>query len=204
VPKHLIWDFDGTMYDTYPQMTEALLAALRGYGRTADAREAYALIKKTLFTAVTVYAERFGLPPDALMAAFRARHAQQGGFPPMPGLRACLAQTARLGCRHYLFTHRDRRAVEQMAADGLLPYFTECVTREDGFADKPSPEAVLHLMDVHGFTAKGAYMIGDRDIDIGAGHAAGVAGVLYDPGGFYPELKAEHRICDLREIPALV
>ncbi len=202
--RHLIWDFDGTLYDTYPQISEALLQALSSFGYAADYDEAYALNKQTLFTAVSVYAERFGIPVDALMTAFRERHAAQAAFPAMPGLRECLEATAATGCRHYLFTHRDRVAVKQLEADGLAPFFSECVTREDGFADKPSPEAVLHLMSRHGFAARDALMIGDRDIDVNAGHAAGVAGVLLDTGGFYPDLKAEYRIDRLADIPALL
>jgi phosphoglycolate phosphatase-like HAD superfamily hydrolase len=204
VRKHLIWDFDGTLYDSYPQITEAFLDALSSFGRAAEYDEVYALNKKTLFAAVTVYAERFSLPADALMAAFRQRHGAQGAFPVMPGLRECLEATAETGCRHYLFTHRDRLAVQQLESDGLAPFFTECVTREDGFADKPSPEAVLYLMDRHRFAARDALMIGDRDIDVGAGHAAGVAGVLLDPDGFYPRVEAEYRINRLDEIPALL
>lgn len=202
--RHLIWDFDGTLYDTYPQMTEALLAALGEFGQTADYNEAYGLIKITLFHAANVYARRFSLPVDALIAAFHVHHAAQTAFPAMPGLESCLTQTKQSGCSHYLFTHRDRRAVTQLEADGFTRYFTGYVTREDGFADKPSPEAVQYLMRRYGFAAGDALMIGDRDIDMGSGQAAGVAGVLLDPGGYYPEWKAEYLIQSLAEVPALI
>lgn len=202
--KNLIWDFDGTLYDTYPQMATALVAALGDFQCKANETEAYALMKKTLFYAVTVYADRFGLQTEALLAAFRMRHAEQQTFIPMAGLTDCLQAAAALGCRHYLFTHRNRRAVDQLAADGLLPLFTDCVTREDGFADKPSPEALLHLMRLYRFPADDAYMIGDRDIDIDAGNAAGIAGVLLDPDSYYPDVAARYRIGSLSELPALI
>ncbi|MDD3214837.1 MAG: HAD-IA family hydrolase [Eubacteriales bacterium] len=202
--KNLVWDFDGTLYDTYPQMAVALVKALEDFHCKADEAEAYALMKKTLFYAVTVYAERFGLKTEVLLAAFRERHAEQRAFVPMAGLVDCLEATASLGCRHYLFTHRDHRAVDQLATDGLLRLFTDCVTREDGFADKPSPEALLYLMNLHRFPAAEAYMIGDRDIDIDAGNAAGIAGVLLDPGRYYPQVAARYRIVTLNELPALL
>ena len=109
-----------------------------------------------------------------------------------------------MGCRHYLFTHRDRKAIVQLADDGLVPFFEDAITRESGFADKPSPEAIEHLIHVHGFRARDALMIGDRDIDIQSGQAAGAAGVLFDPDGFYPGLKADFSIRSLGDVPLLV
>ena len=73
---HIIWDYDGTLYDTYPQMTLALMAALRGFGQDASYAEAYSLLKKTVFYGVSVYAVRYQIPAGALLAAFRTYHAQ--------------------------------------------------------------------------------------------------------------------------------
>ena len=203
-PLHLIWDFDGTLYDAYPRMTGDLVAALAQFGVTADAVEVYALIKQTLFHGATTLAARYGLDDQELLAAFRKQHRDVKRLPPMPGLPACLADTAALGCRHYLFTHRDRGAVKMLQGDGLDVFFSDYITRENRFADKPSPEAILYLMEKHGFRAQDAYMIGDRDIDILAGQTAGAEGILLDPDGFYPALSAEHRIQSLAEIPAIM
>ena len=202
--KHLIWDFDGTLYDTYPLMTAALQQALADYHATVDYDEALALMKKTLFLAVETYAARFGIPGDALLAAYHRHHAQQKNFPAMPGLAQCLARTSLLGCKHYLFTHRDEVALQQLASDGLLGFFTSTVTRGDGFAYKPSPEAILHLMSQYGFPAREACMIGDRDIDISSGRAAGIGTILLDPDGFYNEIQADIRVRSLSEIAQLV
>ena len=197
---YLIWDFDGTLYDTYPQMAQALMLALADFHCKAEYAEAYALIKKTVFHAITTYAERFRINPDDLQARFFEYHHRQDEFPPMAGMADCLHATQRMGCRHYLFTHRNRGAVEQIAADGLDGYFVDYVTHEDGFPDKPAPDAILHLMRTHAFAAGDAYMIGDRDIDIASGHAAGTGGILYDPEGFYPGLAVEYQARTMEDI----
>ena len=36
-------------------------------------------------------------------------------------------------------------------------------------------------------------MVGDRPIDIGAGHAAGIPGCLFDPEALHPETPCEFR-----------
>lgn len=200
----LIWDFDGTLYDTYPCMTALLLQTLAELGAREDTAVACTLIKRTLYGGVAELARRHGLDGDALLAAFQAKRRAEERMPPMPGLAQCLQDTARLGCRHFLFTHRDEGALRQLEADGLAGYFTEAVTREHGFAEKPSPEAVLHLMHTNGFSASNALMVGDRDIDILSGHAAGVRGVLLDPGGYYPGFPAEYRVDSLAEIASVV
>jgi HAD superfamily hydrolase (TIGR01509 family) len=202
--KHLIWDFDGTLYDTYPQMAKALVAALADFGCAGEERDAYERMKVTLYHAICSYAQQFHLDADTLMAAFRAHHGLQATLPMMLGLADCLRQTTAMGCRHYLFTHRDRRALAQLEADRLRGSFADSVTREDGFADKPSPEAILHLMSKHGFPAADAYMIGDREIDMASGRAAGTGCILLDPEGLYIGAQVDYRIDTLAEIPALL
>ena len=47
-------------------------------------------------------------------------------------------------------------------------------------------------------------MVGDRGIDIEAGHNAGMRGVLFDPDGFYPGVRAELRAASMAELPRLL
>ena len=190
----LIWDFDGTLYDSYPQMTHTLVEILKEHHRQVDAAEAYRLIKQTVYTGIRVYAERFSLPTDALYTAFRKRQDVSVPFPLMAGAADCLRQTHAAGYRHILYTHRNHAAVEQLQTDGLAALFTDFLTREDGFPEKPAPNALRHLMRKHGFTAGEAIMIGDRDIDMQAAEGVGMAGILYDPGTYYPDLTPLYRV----------
>lgn len=77
------------------------------------------------------------------------------------------------------------------------------VTRTDGFPDKPAPDALLAMMARNGVRPEEAAMVGDRDIDIDAGHNAGMSGILFDPDGFYPALRVEMRVSSMRELSGL-
>ncbi len=201
---HLCWDFDGTLYDTYAQVTTAMEEALGQWGLAYPRQEIYNLLKRSVYHACSTLAERLALPLEALMEAFMGRHRAIGSFPPYEGAAACLSILRQAGFRHYLYTHRDRSAIRQLEADGLALLFADCVTREDGFADKPAPEALLFLCQKHGFAPHEAVMIGDRDIDIRAGVNAGMETLLFDPEGFYPELRATWHVIRLEEIPPLL
>ena len=47
-------------------------------------------------------------------------------------------------------------------------------------------------------------MVGDRDIDVDAGHNAGTAGCLYDYEGFYKDASADHFVQKLAELKAIL
>lgn len=202
--SHLCWDFDGTLYSTYTQMVRSTLYALDDLGFYVPPAETYALLKRSVYHACQTLARRFDVPADRMMEAFLRHHQAETGWAYYAEADVCLYQLKRSGCKHYLYTHRDRKAVRQLAMDDLAGYFTDFITRDDGFPDKPAPDALQHLCAKHGFDPKTAVMIGDRDIDIQAGHNAGMRGILFDPDGFYPDLDVEYRMTTMAELCSLV
>ena len=61
----------------------------------------------------------------------------------------------------------------------MTELFDYCVTSENNFAAKPSPEAMNHIVEVNGLDRNETVMIGDREIDVLAGKNAGTYGCLY-------------------------
>ena len=51
----LIYDFDGTLFDTYPVFTEALLIFLKRHGIESDYETAYKRLKVTVGYALRSY-----------------------------------------------------------------------------------------------------------------------------------------------------
>ena len=99
--KHLIWDFDGTLYDTYSQITGALLQALDDYHcRGVSPQEAYGLLKVSVYHACCVYAERYALTTDELLTAFQKYHRAEKQFYPSHDAKLCLLTTRSMGCKH--------------------------------------------------------------------------------------------------------
>lgn len=200
--KHLFWDFDGTLYDSYPKIVTGLFLALDELGIAQDAnpREALRLLKTSVSHALTYYANQSNTPMDIMKQTFLKHHLNQIDFKPYAGMESCLRRLSDAGIRHYLYTHRNGQAIIQLKDDGLYSFFTDAVTQDDGFPSKPAPDALLSLMERNGIMPNQAAMIGDRAIDTDAGHNAGMMGILFDPDDFYAELDVDLRVTSLDEL----
>lgn len=186
------WDFDGTLFDTYPRINRAMQKALADLGMDVSIEQLIPLTKVSLpHTAQTLMGER----AKELLDAYHA-HAEEEGYdtmPPFAGAVRLLQSVCAHGGHNYLYTHRSRNALDALAHYGIAGYFTDVVTSEDHFPRKPAPDALLYLMDKHHLSPSQCVMIGDRDIDLLSGIHAGMSGALFDPEGFYPDFDTPYR-----------
>ena len=200
--RHLFWDFDGTLYDSYPQITDAFAQAMEAMALSPMPTRQNLLkeLKVSVYHAADFYAQHYGVDSQELMGHYRGFERQTKLFFPYAGLAECLEALHAAGFHHYLYTHRDRKAIEQLETDDLWHLFDDAVVRTDGFADKPAPDALLAMMARNHLTPDVCAMVGDRDIDIQAGQNAGMSGILFDPDGFYAHLPAALRVTSLTEL----
>ena len=193
------WDFDGTLFDTYPRVNRAIQKALKDLGIDASVEEIAPLSKVNIGHALqTLASDQY---PQAKQQY--DLHAEEEGYDtmrPYDGAERLLQSVCEHGGRNYLYTVRSRTAVDALRHYGLDKYFTDCVSKEDGFPRKPAPDALLYLMDKYGLQAENCIMIGDRDIDLGSGVNAGMACALFDPGHYYDGYAADYRCTSLHDM----
>lgn len=183
-----LWDFDGTLFDTYPAANAALLESLAVWRIREDPEETMARLKVRQGPAVQYFQEKHRLPEGRLFEEFRRREALLvPKSKPFPEADALCREIVRRGGRNLLYTHRDRLAWEMMESAGLAPFFSGGVTGEDGFPSKPAPDAILSLLKIHGIPPGQALMIGDRLIDVQAAQNAGIAGCWWTEKADSPE-----------------
>ena len=101
-------------------------------------------------------------------------------------------------------THRGMGAKNYMDAWGLSPYFDVYVTADDGLPRKPAPDMVQRVLDKTGLPASDFMMMGDRELDILAAHAAGVKGCLFTNGKENIQTEAEYKIREFTEFIDLI
>ena len=197
---HYIWDFDGTLFDSYPHSTAAMCAAAGRFGLSVEPARVSRWLRQSFRTCY----EALGPTPEQI-AVFRQYHGDMSLPPPIvpfPDAEPVLRALADRGAKHYLYTHSRRHmSVAFLERFGLLSWFADCMTPDDpGFTPKPDPGALVCLLDRHGIAPGDAVMVGDREIDMVSGRGAGIDGILVDPDRLVGETRAARRVDRLADI----
>lgn len=175
--RNIIWDVDGTLFDTYPAIARAFQIALSDLGKDASLDWIEGLARISLGSCVTALANHCQLDEEDIAHAFGERydHTPPEEQPPFPGVITVCEHICTLGGRNVIVTHRGHEGTnELLAAHGMTRYFTGCLARDDGYPRKPDPAAFEAIVKTHNLQREETMVVGDRDIDILAGQAAGV------------------------------
>lgn len=178
--EFVIWDFDGTLFDTYPVITGVFsheLARL-GIDETPERLAGYARIS---FGRLYEYlAREYGLGSEFFsVCSEKCREAEMKNAYPFVGAFGLCSDIVSSGGQNLLFTHRGETALALLKKAGMLRLFSAYVLATDGCAPKPSPEGVERLAAISGADRKKMIMVGDREIDVLAGKNAGISACLF-------------------------
>ncbi len=87
--KHLFWDFDGTLYDSYPQILNAIEQTFRSFSLPVPSKDELLRETKVLVSrALSTYGGN--IPQDELMTRFQSYHHVIASFPLYEGTASCL------------------------------------------------------------------------------------------------------------------
>jgi len=204
--QNFFWDLDGTLYDTYPQMVESFDQMLVHFKVPSERRRSYEIMRQdTLGNAFAIFAQENDLDVNAMEAIYYPIEKQYTHPAMFAGTKSVLETVVARGGKNYLLTHRNQTALDFMKADGLLNLFSDFVTADDSFPKKPDPTSLNHLIDTNLVSRSDAVMVGDRDMDVNAGHNAEIAGILFDPDDLInPQSNPEYRVHSMLEIGKLI
>ena len=185
----LIFDFDGVLVDTGPDVANAVNFTLQSFGLAAQPPEtiirrigggAEVLMRRCL-------AERSDELINQALPVFNQRYAEYCCVEThlYPGVKTVLNhyQAAR---KHMAIATQKIEMITQtiLKSLGIAPYFEVVVGPETVTHRKPHPESVLRILEKVGTPPERAIMIGDMVSDIQTGKAAGTltCGVFYGYG----------------------
>ncbi|HEY1431821.1 MAG TPA: phosphoglycolate phosphatase [Stellaceae bacterium] len=207
----LVFDLDGTLVDSVPDLRAALNQMLRERGRRslspAQVKHMVGdgvpmLVARALAAAGADPKEaRVALPRFLEIYEANAAHLTQ----PYPGVPETLTRLRDRGYRTAICTNKPQRAtIAVLQGVGLLPLF-EGIAGGDRFAvRKPDPGHLLGLISEMGADPAASAMIGDNENDAAAARAAEVPLVLmrYGYARVDPESLAADALLDrFSELP---
>ncbi|GEL14459.1 HAD-IA family hydrolase [Pediococcus cellicola] len=199
----LFWDFDGTLFDTYPVMVKSFQKTLTHFGVTNfNSIEIYQTMRQySLGKAIDKYR-----PKQTSSSIFRTSYRRvedqylNQAKPFDNALKVCQRNVQASG-RNFLLTHRNDQAKQLLDDYKFTSLFSGFVTENDHFPRKPDPASLVYLIQKFQVNKKAAIMIGDRNLDILAAHNAGIKGILFDPDNcVLVESAPERQIQQLSEL----
>lgn len=178
----LIFDLDGTLIDSAPDICTALGLTLRERGLpipdVATTRRLVGEGQRVLIERALGWAGGDVAQVDAVLPRFRAHYSEHlcEATVMYPGVEQALAALPRpLAVATNKPGAWARRLVEHL---GLGPSFEWVLGEDDVGARKPDPRLLLHICQLAGVRPEEALMIGDSHIDLRAAEAAGTDAAL--------------------------
>jgi phosphoglycolate phosphatase len=201
----LIFDLDGTLVDSAPDLRAALNAMLRERGRPPlsplQVRRLIgdgttALVARALAASGIDQADRAALP--RFLEHYEANATRLTR--PYPGVPETLAALRRRGYRTAVCTNKPQRATIAVLQGLNLAALFDAVAGGDRFAvRKPDPGHLRGLIDELGGETARTAMIGDNENDAAAAHGAAVPLILMrygyarvDPDSLVAEARLDH------------
>jgi phosphoglycolate phosphatase len=186
VPQALLFDLDGTLIDSVPDLAAAIDQMLVQLGRPVAGQPLVAewvgngadmLVRRALCDGNDMRAQALDAAEvaaaRALFDPFYLEHLNDatGVY---PGVEKTLTILAVLGIRMALVTNKPRVFTDVLLdALGWRPYFDAVVCGDDLPQRKPDPAQILHACELMAVEPQQAIMVGDSRNDMYAGKAAG-------------------------------
>lgn len=204
--RAFIWDFDGTLFNTYPQTVNAYLQVLAEYGIEESAGEIERYARISLGELERYLRSKYDVHHDFFGKVGEKRRELEGGFSePFPEAAKFVREAAAAGALNLLYSHRDKMAVDMLKRSGLWEYFADAIVAGDeGFAWKPSPDSVVALLSRNGVEKSEAIMVGDREIDVLSGKNAGIDSCLIMPYDLSAPTAATYLAADFAEFEKIL
>lgn len=192
----LVFDLDGTLVDSGPDIRGTLDLALRDCGIAGVTDDDWVNLHSPLADIVRDALVRREAPverKDAVIATYRQRLAQSRyeKSNPYAGVKDFLADCQRRGHRLAVCTNKAHgEALKMLAHFGLHEFFSEVVGAECARLPKPDAAPLELLLErLEAFPAQ-AVLVGDTHVDAQCARNAGVDFVWHRPGYGDPALTA--------------
>lgn len=190
-PPLVVFDLDGTLIDTAPDLLASLNHVIIGDGmEPVDEQKLRKFVGfggRVMIQNAYEDAERHleDQKLDHLLEDFVSHYASNmpGSSQPYPGLMQALENLKEGGCKFAICTNKTEALSHQLIDSLGLSYWFEANCGQDTFpVRKPHPDHLLRTIEMAGSNRADAIMIGDTPTDFATAKAAGIPLIAVDFG----------------------
>lgn len=214
LPKLVMFDLDGTLIDSVPDLAAATDQMLVQLGRAPAGMDkvrnwvgngAPVLVRRALADGIDHQAITAEQEAEALAIFMQVYSSGDSLTTLYPGALDTLKSLHLLGVKLALVTNKPEKFLPRLLADTAMAEFFQWIVGGDTLPEKkPDPAGLLWVMQQAQVTAEQCLFVGDSRNDVLAAHAAGVACIAVTYGYNYGQpISAENPalvVDDLREL----
>ena len=203
--KNFIWDFDGTLFDSYESIISSLYELYHDLLKIDVSKDEiyYECIKGTVREYTDKLEKKYGIKFLDYENEYKKIKANNySKIILYKFAREIVEYFNKNGDKNFIITHRGESTYLILNKFNMENNFIEVITKNSGFARKPSPESINYLIDKYNLDRKNTYYIGDREIDINAAKNANIKSIYFKSNScdISPNESADITIDSLNEL----
>ncbi len=201
---NLIWDFGGTLFDTFPVTIKVFEEIFQSFNISLDKETLINLLKKSREEAFKYFSKEYDLKVD-FKSFMKRYHSFEKKYSidqkPYLGAIHISKKIFKETGNNFIFSHRKKYKIIELLNKNKITYlFKDILTIEDGFKRKSSPDGILYIVNKYNLSLDETYSIGDREIDVLASHKANIKAILFDPERRNKNTEADIIIYDYNDL----
>lgn len=197
----IIWDFDGTLFNTYPGMVYAFKRALSDNGVEVTEDEILKYMKVSVTNAINHFKESYSLDDEFIKKfVYYEKNLEADKIEPFPFAKEICMEFKNNGGRNFILTHRGNSTLKFLKYHGMTDCFEEIGTKHNCFKRKPDPEGFIYFTEKYNMSNGTVLAIGDRECDILGAKKANMKTCLYNTNSIELDEEVDFTISSLSEL----
>lgn len=209
--RYVVFDWDGTLADTYPVISAAYKHTFEALGMPSMD---YSEIKRITSTLANkdilgfIFGDKKEQAKKVYYSYIEANHKDK--LQPIPHAKELLDFCRDKGLKLYLLSNKKRNYLfEEMKYLGFADYFSKVIAAGDLPEDKPAPNTVRALFGDNLPNSEDILVVGDGMADWKTSQALNHSGrnsrcVIYDPQKNFSKVSPDYIVSDVADVIAIL
>ncbi|MDC7243580.1 MAG: HAD-IA family hydrolase [Sphaerochaetaceae bacterium] len=207
--KNIIWDFDGTLFDTYTAQSSLLSKMiLDEYNIVISKETIREFTSNSLSFALKEIANIVNVDFEEIKNHFIKSYPQvslEEEYPYKHAYEVC-SSVINSGGKNMINTHRGKdRLLLLLKNYNMFDLFSDIITADDDFPRKPDPTSFYALIERNKLRVEETLVIGDRELDVLGGKNAGLQTFFFNSNNLdYEKIKSDFKGSSLEGVFQLI